>query len=280
MVCKKAFEYQKAVGTRRGVFLRAGNNMNKIIIGNLKMNLLSLSERERYLKLFKKELTGKKFTDTEIVLCPPAIHLENFVKIFGKKIKAGGQNCFWEDKGSFTGEISPAMLKNFGCEYVILGHSERRKNLRENNQDINLKIIAVLRNKLKSILCVGENAEQKMKNTAVITEQLRDCLSGVSKGKIEDVVICYEPVWAISSNNPDHLPTTNEIMSARLIIKKFLVQEYGLKIAEKVRIIYGGSVAPTNVKETCIDAGMVGALVGRESLTPREFIKIVEIINK
>lgn len=252
--------------------------MNKIIIGNLKMNLISASERERYLKLFKKELAGKKFADTEIVLCPPAIHIESFAKAFGKKIKIGGQNCFWKEEGSFTGEISPAMLKNFGCEYVILGHSERRKNLRENNQDINLKIISVLENKFKPILCVGENAEQKNKNATVVVEQLKECLTGVSKGKIEDVVICYEPVWAISSNNPDHLPTTNEIMGARLIIKKFLVLEYGLKIAEKVRIIYGGSVAPNNAKETCIDAGMDGALVGKESLTPRSFIKIVSLM--
>ncbi|MDP1619667.1 MAG: triose-phosphate isomerase, partial [bacterium] len=203
--------------------------MKNIVASNLKMNLLSINEREAYLKRLGALLAGKKFTDTEIVLCAPFVHLEGFKKWKNKKVKRGAQNMFFEDKGSFTGEISPVMLKNFDCEYVILGHSERRKYIQESNQDVNLKVISALKNGIKPILCVGEDADQKRDGTDIVVEQLQDCLNGVSKGKIENVIICYEPVWAISSNNPDHLPTTNEVMSARLLIKKFLVAEYGAK---------------------------------------------------
>ena len=242
------------------------------------MNLINLQERERYFKLFEKELEGKNFPGVEIILCPPFIHIEAFSRWKNKKVKLGGLNMFPETKGSYTGEISPVMLKNLGCEYVILGHSERRRYLSENNHEINLKVISALKNGLTPILCVGENKGQEM--IAVIPEQLQDCLAKVSRTKIENVVICYEPVWAISSNNPDHLPTTNEIMSARLLIRKFLVEKFGVKIAEKVRIIYGGSVAPANVAETCINSDMDGALVGKESLTPYSFLKIATMIDK
>jgi triosephosphate isomerase len=254
-------------------------SMKKIIIGNLKMNLISAQEREQYLKSFKKEITGKKLNNVEIVLCPPAIHLENFGKILGKKVFLGGQNCFWEDKGSYTGEISPLMLKNFGCEYVIIGHSDRRKYFGETDETISRKINLVLKNNLKPVICVGENWEQKVKGIDVVARQLRDCLEGVTGGKIENIIICYEPVWAISSNKPDHVPETNEIMGAGLVIKRFLVGKYGARIAEKVRIIYGGSVSSVNVNETCVGARMEGALVGKESLTPREFLKICKIIE-
>lgn len=252
--------------------------MKKLIIANLKMNLINLQERERYFKLFEKELAGKTFPNTEIILCPPFVHLEAFKKWKNKKIKLGGLNMFPETRGSYTGEISPVMLKSLGCEYVILGHSERRRYLSENNHEINLKVISALKNGLTPILCVGENKGQEI--ITVMQEQLRACLAGVSRVKIENVIICYEPVWAISSNNPDHLPTTNEIMSARLLIRKFLVEKFGVKIAEKVKIIYGGSVAPANVVETCIDSDMDGALVGKESLTPYSFLKIAQIIDK
>ncbi|MFA4817570.1 MAG: triose-phosphate isomerase [Parcubacteria group bacterium] len=261
--------------------------MQKLIIGNLKMNLLSPQERDRYLVWMDKELGSKsskggsarggKLKNSEIVLCPPFVHLEAFKKWNNKKVKIGAQDMFPEEKGSYTGEVSPVMLKNLGCEYVILGHSERRRYLSENNHEINLKLISALKNGLKPILCVGENKNQEI--NAIILEQLKNCFKNVNRGKIDNVSVCYEPVWAISSNNPDHLPATNEIMSARLLIKKFLAERFGIKIAEKVKIIYGGSVNPANVKQTCIDSGMDGALIGRESLAPHGFIKTAEIIN-
>ncbi len=253
--------------------------MEKLVIGNLKMNILSPLEREQYFKSFKKEIAGKKFSRVELVLCPPAIHLESFIKTLGKKVKIGGLNMFWERQGSFTGETSPAMIKNFGGEYVVLGHSERRRYFCENDEEISLKMIAANKIGLKPILCVGEK-DQRGDSSRVVATQLKNCLSGIVGAKIEEVVICYEPVWAISSNNPDHMPTANDVMSARLLIKKVLVEKYGKRIAEKVKIIYGGSVNAKNVKDVCMDSGMDGALIGKESLSPYEFVKIASIINK
>ena len=248
-----------------------------MIVGNLKMNLLNAQERDRYLAGMDKELKKTKLKNTEIVLCPPFVHLEAFGKWKKSKVALGAQDMFPEPKGSYTGAISPVMLKNCGCEYVIVGHSERRRYFAENNHEINLKVLAALKNGLVPILCVGENSGQEM--AQVILGQLRDCLEGVNRAKIEKVVICYEPVWAISSNNPNHMPTTNEIMGAKLLIRKFLVGKYGIKIAEKVRIIYGGSVAADNVDAVCINSDMGGALVGRESLSPHEFLKIAHSID-
>lgn len=253
--------------------------MNKLIIGNIKMNIESPAEQGQYLTLFKKELIGKKINNCELILCPPAIHLAGFKNAKMKKIILGAQNMFWENKGSFTGEISPSMLKNFGCEYVILGHSERRRYFCERDEEVNLKVISTLKNGLKPILCVGENGEQKKEGSKIILQQLENCLANISRGKIENVVICYEPVWAISSNNPDHLPSANEIMSAKLLIRKFLVGKYGVKLAEKVKIIYGGSVSANIAKEVCLEPGMDGVLIGKESLAPHEFIKIASILN-
>lgn len=253
--------------------------MNKLIVANLKMNILSQKEREHYLNLLKKELKGKKLKNSQIVLCVPTIHLEGFGKAKIKKIALGAQNMFWEEKGSYTGEISPKMLANFNCEYVIVGHSERRRYFCERDEEINLKIISALKNGIKPILCVGEDAQQKGEGMRIVAKQLENCLKDVSRGKIEKVVICYEPVWAISSNNPDYLPTTNEIMSAKLFIKKFLVGKYGAKISQKVKIIYGGSVCAKNARETCLESGMDGALVGKESLTAHQFVKIASVIN-
>jgi len=257
--------------------------MDKLIVGNLKMNILTLIEREKYFESFKKELKKKKITNSQIVFCPPSVHIESFVKkIKSKTVSVGAQDIFWEEKGSYTGEISAPMIKNLGAEYVILGHSDQRRYFFENDEKINLKISAALKSGLKIILCIGENGEQKKSGNgeAIVNEQLEGCLKNISPTKIANVSVCYEPVWAISSNNPDHLPTTDEIMSAKLLIKKFLVRKYGMKIAEKIKIIYGGSVDPNSVKETCIDSGMDGALVGKESLTPSNFIRIAEIIDK
>jgi triosephosphate isomerase len=252
--------------------------MDKLVIANLKMNILSVIEREQYFKSYKKEIAGKKLDKTRLILCPPAVHLEAFKKLKSKKTEVGAQNIFWERSGSFTGEISPTMVKNLGGEYVILGHSERRRYFGETDAEINLKILAALKIGLVPVICVGDK-EQRGNSMAVVLSQLKNCLKDVNGAKMENVVICYEPVWAISSNKPDHMPTTNEVMSARLLVKKFLVEKYGKRTADKVKIIYGGSVDSKNAKEVCVESGMDGALVGRASLTPHEFIKIAEIIN-
>jgi len=242
------------------------------------MNLLSPQERERYLSWMDKELKNRKLKNSEIVLCPPFVHLEAFKNWKNKKISIGAQNMFPEDKGSYTGEVSPVMLKNLGCEYVIIGHSERRRYFSESNHEINLKLISALKNGLKPILCVGESGIEKENHETkkVITKQVREALANVKRAKAEQINIAYEPIWAVGS---DIVPTANEIMEARLLIKKILVEMFGKKYAEMVRILYGGSVSPVFVKQTCSDPGMDGALIGRESLVPHGFIKTAEIID-
>lgn len=252
--------------------------MNKLIIGNLKMNLQSQLEQVQYLSLFKKELIGKKINNCDLILCPPAIHLAGFKNAKIKKIILGAQNMFWENKGSFTGEISPTMFKSFGCEYVILGHSERRRYFCERDEEINLKVISALKNGLKPIICVGEAKTEKDSNQTlkVISEQVKSALEKVSRAKAENLIIAYEPIWAVGT---DVLPKENEIMEARVLIFKILTGLFGTKYAEKVRIVYGGSVSAKTVKQTCLDPGMDGVLIGRESLTPYEFIKIASLLN-
>lgn len=245
------------------------------------MNLLNLSERESYLKLMEKELKGKKNKNLEIILCPAFVHSEAFSqwKKKNKKIKLGAQNMFSEEKGSYTGEISPMMLKNFSCEYVILGHSERRRYFSENNEEINLKVTAALKSGLKPILCVGETKAEKEDNLTlkVVGKQLRESLAGVSRSKIEQIIVAYEPIWAVGS---DQIPTSHEIMEAKVLIRKILVEMFGEKYAKNVAIIYGGSVNAKNVEEVCLEPELDGVLVGRESLLPHEFMKIVKVIDK
>lgn len=253
--------------------------MEKIIIGNLKMNLVSPEEREQYIKLFKKELAGRKFPGAEIVLCPPAIHLEAFRKALGKKVFLGGQDCFWEEKGSYTGEISPMMLKNYGGGYVIIGHSERRRYFHEDDRMINQKVLAALKTGISPIICVGETKEERQSGQTmkVISRQVKEAFAGAGAGKLEKIVVAYEPVWSVGS---DKLPSANEIMEAKVLIQKVLTQNFPAKYVEKVRIVYGGSVNAMTAKQACVESGMAGALIGRESLTPREFVKIVALINQ
>ncbi len=252
--------------------------MKKLIVGNLKMNLLSPEERERYLSWLKKELAGRKDKHSEIVLCPPFVHLEAFKKWNNRKVRLGAQDMFPESKGSYTGEISPVMLKNLSCEYVIIGHSERRRYFGESNGAINLKIASALKNGLKPILCVGETREEKEseQTLSVISNQVKEALLGVSRAKAEQIVVAYEPVWAIGG---DKVPTANEIMEAKLLIRKILVDLFGKKYAESTPILYGGSVNTKTVGGVCIDSGMDGVLIGRESLQPHELVKISGIIN-
>jgi triosephosphate isomerase (TIM) len=254
--------------------------MSKLIVGNLKMNLLTVAERDRYFESFKKELKGKKLSQSAVVLCPPAVHVEAFAKkLKTNSVSIGAQNIFWEERGSYTGEISAAMVKNFGAEFIIAGHSERRRYFGETNAQINAKMKSALKSGLSVILCVGETKEEKAqgKTSDVIVQQIRECLADIPVTKMSKVVIAYEPVWAVGS---DVVPASNEIMQAKILIKKTLMVLHSIDCAEKVLILYGGSVKAKTAQQVCVQPEMDGALIGRESLIPREFIEIAEIIDK
>lgn len=254
--------------------------MKKLIVGNLKLNLLTPAEREGYFESFKKEMKKKNFADSEIVLCTPAVHLEAFIKkIKTKNVSIGVQNVFWEERGSFTGEISATMVKNFGGEFVIVGHSERRRYFGETNQIVNEKAKAALKSGLSIIYCIGETKEEKDagKTSAVIVRQIKEGFVNMPISKISRITLAYEPVWAVGS---DLIPKSDEILSVKILIKKTLLELYGASVAEKVLILYGGSVKSQTVKQVCIEPEMDGVLVGRESLIPLEFLQIAEIIDK
>jgi triosephosphate isomerase len=251
--------------------------MSKLIVGNLKMNLLTIVERDRYLESLKKEIKGKELSNCEIVICCPSIHLESFIAQKGDFL-IGAQNIFWEERGSFTGEISGPMVKNIGAEFVIIGHSERRKFFNETNEIVKTKINSALSANLIPICCVGETLEDRQngKTAEVIINQIHEGLADVPISKITSVVIAYEPVWAVGS---DAVPTSDEIMEVRILLKKIFADTFGLPVAEKMKILYGGSVKASTAKQLCLDPGMDGVLVGRESLIPMEFVKIAEILN-
>ncbi len=250
-----------------------------LVVANFKMKLASKTEIETWLRNFEK--ASKKFSslNTETVFCPPSLFLGNFSELIQKdEFSLGAQNCFWEDSGAYTGEVSPKMLASMDAKYVILGHSERRKYFNEQDSEIAKKVEKVLKSRLNPIICIGENLEEKRQDLTmeVVLRQLKNILEKVGRGNIEKTILCYEPIWAISANNPENPPTSNEIMEARLLIKKFLVDKYGRTTAERVKIIYGGSVDQNNVKEICIDTGMEGALVGSCSVKPYDFLKLVK----
>ncbi len=251
----------------------------KWLIGNLKMNLINSQEREDYLKLFKKEKKGKRLKNVEIILCPSFTHLESFANYFkGEEIKIGAQNLFWEKSGSFTGEVSPETLKSLGASAVIVGHSERRKYFQETDKMINLKIKAAIKTGISPIFCVGENAKEKEADLAakVIAKQVMAGLEGIPRSQLGNIIFAYEPVWAIGTGLT---PCSNEILSAKLLIRKMLVNKFGLKYAQAPKIIYGGSVNFKIADQVCMASEMDGALVGGESLSPHSFLKIAEVLD-
>jgi triosephosphate isomerase len=273
--------------------------MKKYIIGNLKMNLNTVTERERYLDWMEKGMKGKKFNDAEIILCPPYVYLESFSQRKNKKIhpvksslrevsarggqfnrvKIGAQNLFQEPKGSFTGEVSAGMLKAVGCEYVIIGHSERRKYFGETSSLANQKIKSALKAGIKPIYCFGETRAERdggfIKD--VITNQILAAVEGISPMNLEKIIFAYEPVWAVGT---DVIPKVNEILEVRILWKKILMEKFSAKTIGRTSLLYGGSVKAKWAKEVCLDPEMDGVLIGRESLVPDEFLKIAEIISK
>lgn len=255
---------------------------DRLVVANFKMYLSCAAEIDRWLEIFSKAKKGIRISNTKIILCPPLLFLDRIMsKNKNGFIEFGSQDSFWENRGAHTGAISPIMLHSCQVNYSILGHSERRISLGETDGMIARKIQAAIGVGMCPILCVGENADQKKRDMLmdVVLSQLDKCLSPVSKGKIEKVVICYEPVWAISANSPSRMPTTNEIMGARLLIKKFLVEKYGQNVSSRVKIIYGGSVDSKNITSVCLDSGMDGVLVGKASTMPYELIKIAQSID-
>lgn len=250
--------------------------MQKLIAANWKMNKTA-NEAVSFINEFKKLI--KDIKNVEIVICPPFTILNETKKLIkGSKIKLGAQNMHFDNYGAFTGEISPLMLKDIGCEYVILGHSERREFFNEDDNLINKKVIAALNHGLKPILCIGENLEQRNQGKAknVVESQLKVCLKNIGKNQMTKINIAYEPVWAISRGNPNTKPATKEdAEEMHLFARNVISKIYDSSTAKNTRIIYGGSMKPENAKELLSMPNIDGGLVGNASLNAKSFAEIV-----
>jgi len=241
-----------------------------LIAGNWKMNT-TVDEATSLVKQMLVDLG--KIGDVEKVVCPPFISLvpvQNLLK--GTDVLLGAQNVFYEEKGAFTGEISPIMLSGI-CQYVIIGHSERRQYFKENGEMISKKVSAALRHNLHPILCIGENlTDYESGNTReVVTDQLLSSLSGVNR--VDSITIAYEPVWAIGTGKAANGKEANETIK---LIRSLIEDKYGKSVASNMRILYGGSVTSSNISEFVSQAEIDGALVGGASLKAQEFVEIVK----
>ena len=244
----------------------------KFIAGNWKMNL------DRAAAVALAEAVVKRSADypqVDVALCPPFVYLEAVRKIVaGSKVGLGAQNMYHEAKGAFTGEVSAAMLVDCSCQYVILGHSERRDIFHETSADVNRKLRAALTAGLTPIVCVGEHLEEREagRTAEVIRSQFEGSLAGISADEMQKTVIAYEPVWAIGTGK---VATPEQAEAVHADLRKLIEVRYNSQVAAAVRIQYGGSVKPSNAGELMRQPDIDGALVGGASLVADDFIGII-----
>jgi triosephosphate isomerase len=244
-----------------------------ILAGNWKMNMTN-SEAVAFVRKIRRGLNDIK--DVDRVLCPPFTALAAIKELLAAtEIGLGAQNMYWEEKGAYTAEISPAMLKGL-CQYVILGHSERRAYFGETDEGVNRKIKAALPHGLTPIVCIGETeAEYDAGQTeSVVSGQLRGCLTGLSADQVSGLVIAYEPVWAIGTGKAATVAGAGAVIG--LTVRGTIAELFDEATAQAVRVQYGGSAKPANIAEFMAHPDIDGALVGGASLKP-DFVELVRI---
>lgn len=245
-----------------------------LIAGNWKMHK-NLSEAVSFASALKEQLEDEG-REVEVAVCPPFTALAGVSGVLKESsIGLGAQNVFWEEKGAFTGEISPPMLADLGCRYVIVGHSERRQYFGETDATVNRKAKAALRWDLVPIICVGETLDERERGEAhgVVERQLRAGLEGFLPHQAAGLVIAYEPVWAIGTGVNASPRDAQEMIA---FIRHTTGEMYGGQAAEKVRILYGGSVSPANASPILAEPDIDGALVGGASLDLASFLAIID----
>jgi len=256
--------------------------MKKLIVANWKMNPATYAEAERLAAAVLK--TSKKLKNVETVLCPPFVWLADLSRKHENEIAFGGQDVFWEEKGAYTGGISPKMLKSSGVRYAIIGHSERRRHLEETDAMVHKKVHAALKNGLRAILCVGESLKEHTRGETkqVLRRQLNKGLAGVRalfiahRALLRNLTVAYEPIWAIGTGMPETPFSANKAAKTiRQELKKLLPD----KIAKEIRVLYGGSVTSRNIFGFLVMPEISGALVGGASIDAKEFGKIIAIAN-
>ena len=245
----------------------------KLIAGNWKMNRTSADA----VQLVKDiAVVSGKECNVDVVVCPPFTALESVARVLeGSVIKLGAQNMHPEASGAYTGEIAADMLRALFASYVILGHSERRSYFKETNTFINQKVLAALKNQLKPILCVGETLQERETGATlkIVQTQVEQGLQGVSKEIATNVGIAYEPVWAIGTGK---VATTAQAQEVHAFIRSLLTMLFGEPIAQKIRILYGGSMKPANAPELLAQQDIDGGLIGGASLEARSFLDLIQ----
>lgn len=242
----------------------------KIVAGNWKMNLT----KNEGLLLVEGVVNGNRASDVDVILAPPFPFISDAFDVVGRAgVRIAAQNCHQEEKGAYTGEVSAAALKSFGCEYCIVGHSERREYFKESDQLINQKIKQLLANDVKPIYCCGESLEEREsgKHFAVVEKQIQAGLQGLTKDELLQIVVAYEPVWAIGTGVT---ATPEQAQEMHAFIRQKLAQVL-MNDSEKVSILYGGSVKPANAKELFSQKDIDGGLIGGASLNATDFVDII-----
>jgi triosephosphate isomerase len=244
----------------------------KLIAGNWKMNKTSADAVSLVQEIVAA--VGKEH-DVEVVVCPPFTSLESAARVLeGSALKLGAQNMHPEPDGAYTGEVSAVMLRALFASYVILGHSERRTYFKESDAFINQKVLAALKSQLKPILCVGETLQERERGATlkVVQTQVEQDLDGVGEDLATNVVIAYEPVWAIGTGR---VATAEQAQEVHAFIRSLLAKLFGEALAPKVRILYGGSMKPANAPELLAQQDIDGGLIGGASLEARTFLELI-----
>jgi len=242
------------------------------IAGNWKMNK-TVGEALDLVRELKTAISGVK--GVEVAVAPPFTALYTVHKeLEGSSIRLAAQNLYWEEKGAFTGEVSPLMIKEIGCHYVIIGHSERRQFFGETDETVNRRIKAVLFQDLKVIFCIGETLKEREggKTFSVVERQVEGGLKGLGDKEMKNIVIAYEPVWAVGTGKT---ATPEQAEEVHRFIREKIEKLYSQEVSEEIRIQYGGSVTPENIQGLMIQPNIDGALVGGASLKADSFSKIV-----
>ena len=243
------------------------------MVANWKMHF-TVAEAVALLQELEKGIA--RFADREVVVAPPFTALGGVASALAKsEIRLAAQNCHWESQGAYTGEISPLMLRDLGCRYGIVGHSERRHYFGETDESVNRKMIALLNVDIVPILCIGETIEQRQagETLRILADQINGALEGFENEQAARLVLAYEPVWAIGTG---HTATPEQAQEAHAFIRESLVKRFTNAVANDSRILYGGSVKPDNVDELMAQPDIDGALVGGASLEAASFIRIVD----
>lgn len=246
-----------------------------IIAGNWKMNK-TVKEANDFVNNLPT-LPDEK--EVESVICAPTIQLDALISLVNdgkaKGLKIGAQNTYFEDNGAFTGETSPVALADLGVKYVVIGHSERRELFHETDEDVNKKAHAVFNHGMTPIICVGETDEERENGKAneIVSNQVEKALEGLSEEQLKEVVIAYEPIWAIGTGKSATSDDANEMCAH---VRKTVAKVASQDVADATRIQYGGSVKPNNVKEYMAQSDIDGALVGGASLKVEDFVQLLE----